>query len=109
MMRLINVDSIVNIEVFDEEHEEYRTESMTVEDALDKYTNEGCPTIMPESMFYTGERKTGKEIKRARWEKRKGFYELGFLCSACGEFSISGKENYCGKCGAHMEADNGLV
>ena len=44
-MKWINVERIVTVEVFDEEHEDYIRKRMTVEDILDKFTDEGCPTI----------------------------------------------------------------
>lgn len=51
-MRLINADAIMHVTIYDEEHEEHTVKEMTAEDMLDTYSNEGCPTIMPESMFY---------------------------------------------------------
>ena len=53
MSRLINADAVIHVTIFDEEHEEHIVKEMTVEDMLDTYSNEGCPTIMPESMFYS--------------------------------------------------------
>lgn len=44
MARFIDADKYVCAFVFDEEHEEQRTETMTIEDFLDRFTEEGCPT-----------------------------------------------------------------
>ena len=47
-MRLIDADVLVNMQMFDPEHEEHYTERMTIEECLDSFTDEGCPpTIEP--------------------------------------------------------------
>lgn len=48
-MKIIDADSMVTVmlfdpEHFDPEHEEYYTERMTVEECLNFYTEEGCPS-----------------------------------------------------------------
>ena len=42
-MRLIDADSFITVMLYDDEHEEYYTERMTIEECLDRYTEEGCP------------------------------------------------------------------
>ena len=42
-MRLIDADKYVCAFLFDEEHEEQRTETMTIMDFFDRFTEEGCP------------------------------------------------------------------
>lgn len=42
-MKLIDADTKVTIEVYDDEHEEYNQERTTIADALDRWTKEGCP------------------------------------------------------------------
>ena len=44
MMRLIDADIYVTANLYDDEHEEYRDERMTIADCLDRFTDEGCPT-----------------------------------------------------------------
>lgn len=41
-------------------------------------------------------------IKHGRWIDR-GYMKVGFNCSVCGAYVISGKENYCPNCGAKMD------
>ena len=42
-MRLIDADARVTVQSFDIEHEEYEHTEMSVEEALDFATDEGCP------------------------------------------------------------------
>ena len=42
-MRLIDADARVTVQSFDVEHEEYEHIEMSVAEALDFATNEGCP------------------------------------------------------------------
>ena len=44
-MKWINAEQQVTVTIYDEEHEECLDRIMTVEEMLDAYTNEGCPTI----------------------------------------------------------------
>ena len=44
-MKWINAEQQVTVTIYDEEHEEHLDKVMTVEEMLDTYTNEGCPTI----------------------------------------------------------------
>lgn len=39
----INADTVVTVMLYDEEHEEYHTERMTIAECLSRYTEEGCP------------------------------------------------------------------
>ena len=57
-MRMINADARVIVNLYDDEHEEYYTKEMTVEDALDSFTVDGCPVIinMPRSVIKKAER-----------------------------------------------------
>ena len=45
-MRLIDADARVTVQSFDEEHEEYNHTEMSVEEALDFATDEGCPPFV---------------------------------------------------------------
>lgn len=45
-MRLIDADARVTVNSFDEEHEEYDHTEMSVEEALDFATDEGCPPVI---------------------------------------------------------------
>jgi hypothetical protein len=44
MSRWIDADIYVTATLYDDEHEEYRDERMTIADCLDRFTDEGCPT-----------------------------------------------------------------
>ena len=45
-MRLVDADARVTVQSFDIEHEEYEHTEMSVEEALDFATDEGCPPVM---------------------------------------------------------------
>ena len=45
-MRLIDADARVTVQSFDVEHEEYNHTEMSVEEALDFATDEGCPSVV---------------------------------------------------------------
>lgn len=44
-MKWIMADKVLTMTLYDEEHEDHLQKRMTVEDILDKFTDEGCPTI----------------------------------------------------------------
>ena len=46
-MRMIDADARVTVQRFDPIDEEYYHDEMTVEQALDFVTDEGCPTTVP--------------------------------------------------------------
>ena len=103
-MKWINAEQQVTATIYDEEHEEHNVKTMTVEEMLDSYTNEGCPTI-----YSNPERKKGKWIYDG-----KGFY----MCSSCGKpwvhwwarvvpLNRMCKElRYCPMCGADMRGES---
>jgi hypothetical protein len=43
-MKMIDADICVTVNLYDDEHEEYRDERMTIAECLDRFTDEGCPT-----------------------------------------------------------------
>lgn len=43
-MRIIDADTFVTIQVFDEMYEEYNLKTMTIAEALNLWTEEGCPS-----------------------------------------------------------------
>lgn len=45
-MRLIDADTVVTIQTYDDMCEEWKTETMTVAEAMDKFSDEGCPPIV---------------------------------------------------------------
>lgn len=47
MGKLIDAERKVHIQIYDDEHEEYRTHEMSIADVLDTYTDEGCPDAEP--------------------------------------------------------------
>ena len=43
MARLIDADTVVTIQVYDDMTEEYATKKMTIAEAIDEWSDEGCP------------------------------------------------------------------
>ena len=99
-MKLINAEQQVTVTIYDEEHEEHLVKTMTVEEMLDTYANEGCPTI-----YSNPERKNGKWIKE-HWHS-----DHVRQCSACHVTqtvtTYRGVVNFkfCPYCGADMRGD----
>ena len=95
-MKWINAETKVTITVYDEQDEEHTIEEMTVEEILDTYTNEGCPTIV------------------CNPERKKGKWIYNTYCSECGwanqvepGFIGPAEEfNFCPNCGADMRGEN---
>ena len=96
-MKWIDAEKKLTITVFDEEHEEHIDKVMSVEEILDTYTNEGCPSI-----YSNPERKTGKWLP-----DNNNYYEERFVCSECkGNFKVAtcmGKPmwKFCPNCGSY--------
>ena len=61
-MKWINAEQKVTVTIYDEEHEEHLDKIMTVEEMLDTYTNEGCPTI-----YSNPEQKMERWIPVSEW------------------------------------------
>ena len=97
-MKWINAEQQVTVTIYDEEHEEYLDKIMTVEETLDTYTSEGCPTI-----YSNPERKKGK------WRHYEGY----LTCSECGvEYDddimthcCDDVPKFCPNCGADMRGE----
>ncbi len=93
-MRLIDADTVVTIQTYDDMYEEWGTKTMTVAEALDEFSDEGCPpTADAEIIMY------------AAWK--------GTVCGRCGHdlsgwaedagrLTERGLLHYCPICGARM-------
>ena len=102
MLRYIDADKKVHIQIFDEEHEEYILLEKTIADCLDSYTDEGCP-----------EPADVQEVKHAHWRIRSWETEYGdrtpnyYICSNCDVINDL-STRYCPNCGAIMDGkENG--
>ena len=102
-MKWINAEQQVTVSIYDDEHEEYLDKIMTVEEMLDAYTNEGCPTI-----YSNPERKPGKWIHREDMDylDKNKVMHIHFMCQDCGFIHdfIDGhtaQYKYCPSCGSY--------
>lgn len=96
-MKWINAEQQVTVIIYNEEHEEHLKKVMTIEEMIDTYTNEGCPTT------YSSPQKKGT------WEEyvisRLGGESGEFCrCSECG-YEGSPYWSFCPGCGADMREE----
>lgn len=95
-MKWINVEQPITVTIYDEEHEEHLVKTMTVEEMIDAYTNEGCPTIY-----------SNPEQESIKWIPHKsvfgGLDERVYTCNKCGYNIGFHVENFCPNCGGKYE------
>lgn len=85
--------------------------------AIDAITDESIVANM-DSVFDTELHKCKRAMQRilaslpsAQPEREKGkwvylgYMKIGFHCSVCGGYAISGKDNFCSHCGAEMRGE----
>lgn len=86
-MRLVGADTIVTIQVYNDMTEEYDTKKMTIADAIDEWSDEGCPPIIDAEL-----------IRHGHWIVDE---DGNITCSECGHHGVG--DNYCERCGAKMD------
>lgn len=101
-MRLIDADTVVTIPVYDDMLETIDTKKMSIADAIDEWSDEGCPSAVD-----------AEPVKHGRWIKRSTVYSdfpydsiYNYLCSNCGYWhthSADVEVPYCWHCGAKMD------
>lgn len=94
-MRLIDADTVITIQTYDDMFEVYRVETMTVAEAMNKWSDEGCPPTID-----------AEPVRHGEWipvemEMRFGTLK-GVKCSLCGKEKVREGSNYCPNCGAKM-------
>lgn len=94
--RLINADTIVHWQSYDDEHETYPEHEGTIAEFLDAMTNEGCPESVDAVPVVTGTWKAvtddGENYKRictccgkeAPFDELEGVYLIYPHCPWCG-------------------------
>ena len=45
-MKWINAEKVIHTQIYDDEYEELSEREMTIEEFLDAFTDEGCPTVV---------------------------------------------------------------
>ena len=90
MPRMIDVDARVTVHSFDVEHEEYNYTEMSVAEALDFATDEGCPPAVDAAPVVHG------YIQDS---------DVGPICSVCGVPIRLDHEtpDWCPRCGAALD------
>lgn len=89
-MRLIDADTRVTFRDYDDHYMEYTYKEMTVAEALDFATDEGCPPII--------ERPSGV------WKYHNDEHGIWWNCSKCGKIlrRPPNDKRFCSRCGAEM-------
>lgn len=105
MPRYIDAEETTHVSVFNEETEDYKVETCTIEEALDKYTDEGCPVAADVVSVRHGEWIPDREISRTMLISEEIAIEYdSWHCSCCGtrykEYVLA--YDYCPHCGALM-------
>lgn len=135
MSKYIDADLYVEMQLYDDEHEEWSIWNGTIEDLLNQWTEEGCPTPIEISedcidradliASFLADNECEREEAKACMCSLDLMLELiedapsvtptertgGWIygngngeCSVCGREKSLGWDNYCGYCGAEMEA-----
>ena len=99
MPRLINADTVVTIQVYDDMTEEYATKKMTIAEAIDEWSDEGCPPAVDAT-----------SVRHGHWINH---YDDLFPMESTQECSVCHAEqmltmlddNYCPNCGAKMDEE----
>ena len=112
MSKYIDADLYVEMQIYDDEHEDWLWWKGSIEELLDQWTEEGCPTPIEvsEDCIYTYCSRCGMRVvvdapsvvpSRAEGEWIKQFNGTKCVCSICG-YSNGRKhnDNYCPNCGA---------
>ena len=111
--RLIDADTVVTVQVFDEMYEEYNLMTMTIAEALDLWTEEGCPPTVQavprslyENLLLRKDRPHGEWLKIDKYFEAFNETVTNYKCSVC-EFEpyFGGhieRYKYCPNCGAQM-------
>ena len=103
MSRLIDADTLVHWQSYDDEHETFPEESGTIADLINQMTMEGCPEPVD-----------AVPVRRGRWiiRTRHEHYPSGrayeeIVCPFCGKVDHNGDGYFCGYCGARMDGKDG--
>ena len=102
MGRLINADTIVHYQTYDDEHEEFSEHESTIEDFLDEMTDEGCPKTVD-----------AVPVRHGRWITHEvqinGYAYAICECTVCGARrpTILFPLAYCPNCDARMDGKGG--
>ena len=94
MSKYIDADLYVEMQLYDDEYEEWGVWNGTIEDLLNQWTEEGCPPPIEVS------ERTGEWIRKTVTVDDIPF--TGEECSNCNFWKNMGIWNYCPNCGAKM-------
>lgn len=101
-MRIIDADTVVTIMVFDEMYEEYNLKTMTIAEALDLWTEEGCPSSVDAVVR--------EEYYDALANKITDMEERGFVqvvrCKNCKHYVVEGITTQYGWCHEYKHSVN---
>lgn len=127
MTRYIDGDTVVTIQVYDDMTEETSTRKMTIAEAIDEWSDEGCPPTIDTESLITQHEDIGYErgyrdgyaealeatddaepVRHGCWYDEPNYLGTSktmYFCSYCGSASYR-EDPYCWHCGAKMEGKN---
>lgn len=86
MSKYIDAELYVEMQIYDDEHEEWGIWNGTIEELLDQWTEQGCPSAI--------------EVSEGEWLKRD---VCEYRCANCGKIQFADCDhelNYCCNCGS---------
>lgn len=83
-MRLVDADTVVTIQVYDDMTEETDTKKMTIAEAIDEWSDEGCPPTVDAVEVV--------RCKDCRWFENDGYHTNCQIMRFCVE-----ADDYCSK------------
>ena len=89
-MKYITAERVIHAQIYDDRYEEWSEVEMTVEEFLDAYTDEGCPTVVtqPDLSEYSD------KLWRAAYERGKKDAQPEIIrCSQCKYAEVADKED----------------
>ena len=98
MSRWIDADKCITVQLYDDMYEEWSVQNMTIAECLNRYTEEGCPSVE-------------QQRPKGEWQIKEcdSIYGKKYIltCAECGgSVSVTKEalpyENFCRECGADM-------
>lgn len=91
--KLIDADTIVHYQTYDDEYEELQNHKSTIAEFLDTMTDEGCPEAVD-----------AVPVRHGEWRAAAyGFWQCTVCCFASEAYAADILYKFCPNCGARMD------
>lgn len=88
MSKYIDADLYVETQIYDDEHEEWSIWKGTIEELLDQFTEEGCPSTVDIVTC-----KECKHVSKSQWVTNLDGTEKRYKCDCIGDYML--ERNFC--------------